>query len=93
MRVRDIVAEPLTVNRDVSGGEDRERVAEVFHQVGLHPQQADNYPHELSGGQRQRIAVARCRLPSVGAESPWRQAMTPKPVGIRPLRPPASAPK
>ena len=27
-------------------------------QVGLHAQQANNYPHEFSGGQRQRIAVA-----------------------------------
>ena len=58
MRVRDIVAEPLTVNRDVSGPEARERVAEVLQQVGLHPEQANNYPHEFSGGQRQRIAVA-----------------------------------
>lgn len=58
MRVRDIVAEPLTVNRDVSRGEVQERVAEVLEQVGLHPEHAKNYPHEFSGGQRQRIAVA-----------------------------------
>ena len=58
MRVRDIVAESLTVNRGVSRGEVRERVAEVLEQVGLHPEQAKNYPHEFSGGQRQRIAVA-----------------------------------
>ena len=58
MRVRDIVAESLTVNREVSRGEVRERVAEVLEQVGLHPEQAKNYPHEFSGGQRQRIAVA-----------------------------------
>ena len=58
MRVRDIVAESLTVNREVSRGEIRERVAEVLEQVGLHPEQAKNYPHEFSGGQRQRIAVA-----------------------------------
>jgi oligopeptide/dipeptide ABC transporter ATP-binding protein len=29
-----------------------------LEQVGLHPEQAKNYPHEFSGGQRQRIAVA-----------------------------------
>ena len=58
MRVRDIVAESLIVNRDVSRSEVRERVAEVLGQVGLHPEQAKNYPHEFSGGQRQRIAVA-----------------------------------
>jgi oligopeptide/dipeptide ABC transporter ATP-binding protein len=58
MRVRDIVAEPLVVNQDVSAQERDERVGEVLRQVGLHPEQANNYPHEFSGGQRQRIAVA-----------------------------------
>ena len=58
MRVRDIVAEPLIVNRKVTTAEKNERVAEVMAQVGLHPEQAHNYPHEFSGGQRQRIAVA-----------------------------------
>jgi oligopeptide/dipeptide ABC transporter ATP-binding protein len=58
MRVRDIIAEPLVVNRQVSSQEVEERVAEVIQQVGLHPEQAKNYPHEFSGGQRQRIAVA-----------------------------------
>ncbi len=58
MRVRDIVAEPLVVNRQVTQAEKNERVSEVIQQVGLHPEQANNYPHEFSGGQRQRIAVA-----------------------------------
>ena len=58
MRVRDIVAEPLVVNRRASGAEVKERVAEMLGRVGLRPQQANLYPHEFSGGQRQRIAVA-----------------------------------
>ena len=58
MRVRDIVSEPLVVNRNVTTQEKNERVSEVLQQVGLHSQQATNYPHEFSGGQRQRIAVA-----------------------------------
>jgi len=58
MRVKDIVAEPLVVNRQVSKQEKDERVNEVLQQVGLHPEQYNNYPHEFSGGQRQRIAVA-----------------------------------
>jgi peptide/nickel transport system ATP-binding protein/oligopeptide transport system ATP-binding protein len=58
MRVRDIVAEPLVVNRQVSAEEVKERVAEILGHVGLRPQQAELYPHEFSGGQRQRIAVA-----------------------------------
>jgi peptide/nickel transport system ATP-binding protein/oligopeptide transport system ATP-binding protein len=58
MRVRDIVAEPLIVNRAASPSEIKERVAEALASVGLRPQQAVLYPHEFSGGQRQRIAVA-----------------------------------
>ena len=58
MRVRDIVAEPLIINRVASSSEIKERVAEALVSVGLRPQQANLYPHEFSGGQRQRIAVA-----------------------------------
>jgi oligopeptide/dipeptide ABC transporter ATP-binding protein len=58
MRVRDIVAEPLVVNRQASSHEIKARVAEILGAVGLRAQQADLYPHEFSGGQRQRIAVA-----------------------------------
>jgi peptide/nickel transport system ATP-binding protein/oligopeptide transport system ATP-binding protein len=58
MRVRQIVAEPLVVNRQISDQEVKERVDEVLASVGLRPQQANLYPHEFSGGQRQRIAVA-----------------------------------
>jgi len=59
MRVRDIVAEPLRINRkDLSRQEIQERVHEVMNDCGLNPVQADRFPHEFSGGQRQRIAVA-----------------------------------
>lgn len=58
MRVRDIVAETLVINRTVSGDEIKSRVDEALTAVGLRPQQASLYPHEFSGGQRQRIAVA-----------------------------------
>lgn len=59
MRVRDVVGEPLVVNTRKSKVEIRERVVELMEQVGLNPDNAENYPHEFSGGQRQRIAVAR----------------------------------
>jgi oligopeptide/dipeptide ABC transporter ATP-binding protein len=58
LRVRDTIAEALIVNRQVSAGEERDRVAEVLTQVGLPPDAAGRYPHEFSGGQRQRIALA-----------------------------------
>ena len=64
MRVREIVAEPLVVNRQVSAQEVRERVAEMLAAVGLRAQQADLYPHEFSGGQRQRLAVASALVSS-----------------------------
>ncbi len=64
MRVREIVAEPLVVNRRVSAQEVEARVAEMLAAVGLRPQQADLYPHEFSGGQRQRIAVASALVSS-----------------------------
>ena len=64
MRVREIVAEPLVINRQVAAHEIKARVAEVLTAVGLRAQQADLYPHEFSGGQRQRIAVASALVSS-----------------------------
>ena len=59
MRVRDIVAEPLVVNRRVtSKSEVRERVGALLAKVGMEPWHGDLFPHEFSGGQRQRIALA-----------------------------------
>lgn len=58
MRVRQIVAEPLVINRKISSSAIAARVREVLESVGLRPQQANLYPHEFSGGQRQRIAMA-----------------------------------
>jgi len=58
MRVQDIVAEPLVINRSMPAAAVKERVAAMLSRVGLRPQQATLYPHEFSGGQRQRVAVA-----------------------------------
>jgi peptide/nickel transport system ATP-binding protein len=59
MTAGDIVGEPLGVHRLASGRQRLERVAELFQQVGLRPDQMQNYPHQFSGGQRQRICIAR----------------------------------
>jgi oligopeptide/dipeptide ABC transporter ATP-binding protein len=59
MTAGDIVGEPLSVHGLAAGNKKRERVAELFEQVGLRPDQMHNYPHQFSGGQRQRICIAR----------------------------------
>jgi peptide/nickel transport system ATP-binding protein len=59
MTAGDIVGEPLSVHGMAAGHKKRERVAELFEQVGLRPDQMLNYPHQFSGGQRQRICIAR----------------------------------
>jgi len=62
MSVRDIIAEPLAVNRDahtLSNAQITERVRELLALVGLGDHHLWRYPHEFSGGQRQRIGIAR----------------------------------
>ena len=59
MTAGDIVGEPLIVHGLATGTKKRERVAELFDQVGLRPDQMQNFPHQFSGGQRQRICIAR----------------------------------
>ena len=59
MTVRDIIAEPLVVQKAAKGSELMDRVATLMSDVGLRPDQLNRYPHAFSGGQRQRIAVAR----------------------------------
>jgi oligopeptide transport system ATP-binding protein len=59
MTAGDIVGEPLSVHGLAAGKSKQERVATLFNQVGLRPDQMKNYPHQFSGGQRQRICIAR----------------------------------
>ncbi len=59
MSAGDIVGEPLRVHGIATGKAQDERVAALFEQVGLRPQQMKGFPHEFSGGQRQRICIAR----------------------------------
>jgi oligopeptide transport system ATP-binding protein len=59
MTAGDIVGEPLEVHGLATGRQKRDRVGELFEQVGLRPDQMKNYPHQFSGGQRQRICIAR----------------------------------
>ena len=59
MRVRDLVAEPMVINWNVSRDEVMERVLKLLNDVGLNEHHSNLFPHEFSGGQRQRLAIAR----------------------------------
>ncbi len=54
-----LVAEPLATHSKLGGSARADKVAQLFRQVGMRPEQMDQYPHQFSGGQRQRIAIAR----------------------------------
>ena len=59
MRAREIVEEPLVIHQLGDRQARQERVAELFHVVGLDAAHLERYPHQFSGGQRQRIGLAR----------------------------------
>lgn len=60
MKVKDIITEPLVINRiRPKRGTYREEAVFQMKYVGLDESFLDKYPGELSGGQRQRVAIAR----------------------------------
>lgn len=60
MTVRQLIAEPLIVNKVCANKKELEqRVSDIMEVVGLSQRLALSYPHELDGGRRQRIGVAR----------------------------------
>ena len=58
-RVRDIIGEPLLVNKVEKGAQLEEKVRNLMVAVGLRPEYMIRFPHAFSGGQRQRIGIAR----------------------------------
>ena len=59
MKIKNIVGEPLTIHKILSGQALETAVEELLNTVGLSAGQLNRYPHQFSGGQRQRIAIAR----------------------------------
>jgi oligopeptide/dipeptide ABC transporter ATP-binding protein len=57
--VKNIIGEPLKINKRFKGEALNTKVLELLKTVGLDEQHMYRYPHEFSGGQKQRIGVAR----------------------------------
>ncbi len=63
MRVRDILAEPITNFGLARGAALEQRIVGLLEKVRLPRDAMTRYPHEFSGGQRQRVGIARALAP------------------------------
>lgn len=59
MRIDQILAEPMSIQKTGNARQIAGRIMEILEQVGLTEEILDRYPHEFSGGQLQRIGFAR----------------------------------
>ncbi len=59
MKVRSIVAEPLSTHTGLDRASRMARVRTLLQETGLPETFMDRHPHELSGGQAQRVVLAR----------------------------------
>ncbi len=59
MRVREILAEAVTVHREADAAEIARRSAELLDQVNLKESKLASFPDELSGGEKRRVGIAR----------------------------------
>jgi peptide/nickel transport system ATP-binding protein len=67
MRVSEQLTDVIQKHRKCTLEQARQRGAEMFELVGIHPDRLDDYPHQFSGGMRQRIciAIALCLEPKL----------------------------
>ena len=62
MKVLDIVAEPLLLNKAKDKNKIKEKVKEMLSYVNLEGEYYERKPSQLSGGQCQRVAIARALI-------------------------------
>lgn len=60
LTIGDQASEPLRLHKGFSRREAREKVLDLFRQVGIPAPESryNDYPHQLSGGMRQRVMIA-----------------------------------
>ena len=56
--VGDQIAEVIQIHENVSSKEAMEKTKEMLSLVGIHPNRAQEYPHQFSGGMKQRVIIA-----------------------------------
>jgi oligopeptide transport system ATP-binding protein len=61
-KVKDILEEPLIINKIGNKLERSKKINSMIEKVGLTDDDLEKYPHQFSGGQRQRIGIARALI-------------------------------
>ena len=61
-KVKDILEEPLIINKIGNKLERSIKINSMIEKVGLTSEDLEKYPHQFSGGQRQRIGIARALI-------------------------------
>ena len=61
-KVKDILEEPLIINKIGNKLERSKKINLMIEKVGLTSEDLEKYPHQFSGGQRQRIGIARALI-------------------------------
>lgn len=56
--VGEQIAEVIQIHENVSSKEAMEKTKEMLSLVGIHPNRAQEYPHQFSGGMKQRVIIA-----------------------------------
>ena len=54
-----VIAEPLFNFEAMDRERVKQRIIDLLEKVGLHPSDANKYPHQFSGGELQRVCIAR----------------------------------